>query len=206
MTWDPIKVFLEQKHEYSKRRGAAAGTSLLRGKPIPFTTWLDVRMFGRKFLAETKGHPIDATEGWKNTWATAMAQAYGGEGVSGSFLDSVGNWKASFPHARLIMRDGPFAGTAEYSRIFSSDRCRNEVYPWNEAFWAYGQRFAIARSAIGSLPGNWKMLRDTFVDAFSALLPDIPGFPKMPDFTKMMVYGGIGYVAYLGLKAKKGKK
>ena len=175
MSWDTIKVFIDAKKAYVGMRGAVRGTGLVPvSKAVPRTTWGDVLNFGTTFLSQTRGAQLGSNETLEQCidrlsdqpwYLTAVEESIARDQctkhITGSYLGARAQWQSWQPMEMAGGLTGALKVVARY----------DDVYPWNEQFWGYGSRYAIARSAAGSLPGQWYW----GVDAVKDALDELPG-------------------------------
>lgn len=172
MSFDPVKAFIDQKRTYAETRGTGQGGGGTGYYPL--TTTMDAFVFSRSFFRETQ----KTEDGILERGSQALASVFGA-GPTRSYENAVKAWKATWPSVIEAMV--------------------KPTAPWwdNQRFWAYGSQYSIARSAIGSVPGHWEMLKDSVEEVAKDRFNDIVG---LVDWSKWLGYGLLGYIGYRAIR------
>ena len=221
---------------YSTGLTGPSGQALLPpSQMVPKTTYGDVVNFGIKFLAWTSNdeiHRCTAEQMREMDYDPAMTldqllqspflTALERPVVAGvieskcskpyvettSFQRARDAFVDSMPMAKLYAQ----SPTAGVSAVLAGKIASREIYPYNEEFWGYGSRYAIARSAAGMVPSNTALfmqsisesideLPSTIKNAMKAVVPDvpmpsIPGFGMFGELIKWSLILGGGYLLW----------
>lgn len=219
LTFDAVQEFHKYKREYLRARGATKSTGSIKvagghplmvpGQLIPKTTWGDVTAFSVRYIAATSNSAIRSCineygSGWDTVASIAMCGTTFVE--TPMFNSALSNWIKWNPVMRIIDEFGYSYG----GNLVLKQRVQaKEIYPYNEEFWGYGARYAIARSAAGvvrsrseimseSISEAAKELPETLKRAAAAVVPNIPfPIPSLGSLATMMKWGTIAGGAYL---------
>ena len=207
---------------YSTGLPGPSGQALMPpSQMVPKTTWGDVTNFGIKFLAWTSNDEIhrctskemkelgyDPRMTLDELVASPFLTALERPVVAGMIetqcskpyveTSSFKRAREAFLNAMPVARLYAESPTEGVSATLAGKIASNEVYPYNEAFWGYGSRYAIARSAAGMVPTNAAMflqsvneaideLPTTIKNALKAVVPDVP----MPDIPGFGIFGAL---------------
>ena len=180
MGYDVISQFVNSKSAYTNMRGGQIGSG--------------------KYVLPPKGFP-------HTTWADALLMfssfiQYTDTGEAADFVHTSDfeqakkNWYAASPLGKY--------GLSAFAKVGS-----NEIYPHNEEFWGLGLRYAIARSAAGtvrtrleivkeSIGEAVKELPETLQDAVVTALPvlSVPNLTLVGDLLKWSSIGGGLFMLY----------
>lgn len=192
MSFDANAEFLKYKDAYARLRGYSTGTGLKTttgqkliadSKGFPLTTWGDVYVFYETFMKATD--PLGKYSG-------SSSRIDRGDGFihTESFRVARENWWKTSPIYQADLRYGSGKGVA-YLPALATQR-----YPYNEAFWGYGARYAIARSAAGEVPSSFSLAVDSVKEsskdlwgAASGLIPKLPNLYPIATIVKWSVIG-----------------
>ncbi len=233
MAFDIVKEFINAKTRFGDARGRSVpigklhevtGQALIDpSKAVPNTTWGDVFLLGSAFLAYAD--PSTRTE------CIAQYRAEGkSKGDAGALCSFIGHPHADFVHTKsykrakkLFEKRQPLdiltkkhGGDIFAASIELTDKItRNEIFPFNEEFWGYGMRYAIARSAAGVVPTRFEIaiesikeaiaeLPETLRKAVSAVIPSLPSLSPIADIIKWgSIGGGLFLLYWYVLRPKK---
>jgi len=210
--FDAVLEFNRQKSRFAATRGVATATGLKTstgqlliptGKAVPRTTWQDVTTFGLAFLGRTSNRAIETC------LKTGSIADCGRPFVeTSSFNRALENWTSTFPMQKLLRT----YALLDVPTVLGLKLRSNEIYPWNEEFWGYGSRYAIARSAAGEVPGQFDIAIESIKEAVQELPANIakvvdavtPDLKPAIDLTRWLTIGAaVGLAWYVAAKWKR---
>lgn len=226
MSFDPVAQFMNAKNAFANARGVDpprgvrhtdSGQPLIAAsKAVPRTTWGDVFLFGQSF--RTWADPsrdgcveLLKKEGRGEDEARVMCKF--GSHPHANFVHT-----AHYKHADKLWKEWqPLQVLAESRGTFGAARDlaakirTPATYPFNEEFWGYGARYAIARSAAGVVRTRFEILvesvgeaiaeapetiRNALASAASAaasVVPDFSGTVRLLKWTSIVGGGALLY-------------
>ncbi|MCJ7752706.1 MAG: hypothetical protein MUQ65_16735 [Armatimonadetes bacterium] len=176
MTFDPVSMFIGTKRDFAALRGTGPGPN---NTYYPLTTTMDAFVFSRDFFDATQ----KSEDGILEKGAQELATRFGA-GPTQSYANAVAAWKATWPSVwdAMAKSQDPF---------------------WNnQMFWEQGIRYAIARSALGSVPGHWDMLVDSVAESAADLVDKVKAVLPRVDWWKWGAYGLGGYLVFQALSTR----
>ncbi len=234
MSFDPVAQFMNAKNAFASSRGVDpprgvthvdSGQPLIAGsKAVPRTTWGDVFLFGSSFRTWADPSRVGCVELFKKE----------GRGDAGSVLCKFGRHPhADFVHTQHYKHADALWKEWQPLNILSESRgaiaAANElatkirtpaVFPFNEEFWGYGARYAIARGAAGAVrtrfeilvesvgeaiveaPGHVVEALESAASAAASLVPDFSGTVKLLKWSSILGGGALLYWYVLKPKPK----
>lgn len=235
MTFDPVRQFIEAKNAFAAERGADpplgkthedSGQPLVaHPKAVPRTTWGDVFLFGSSFRAWADPSPSQCRDLFKangTSDAEAKVRCQFGGHPHADFVHTKhykradALWSEWQPFNILFESRNAFDATVELTAKLKT----SAVYPFNEEFWGYGVRYAIARSAAGVVQTRFEIAVESIkesvqelpetvaapfiaaAEAASNLIPDLSGSIKLLKWTSILGGGALLYWYVLKPKAR----
>lgn len=206
-----------------RERGASTGTGkrhvrsnqplIAASKGFPLTTWADVIVFYDSFMQYTDPTPKQCIQQLRKQgktaqqaeflcWSDALGASARGFVHTKDFERDKAYWKSWSPYAKGEELSGR-PGNATAGITYAMTKIpTNEIYPFNEEFWGYGNRYAVARSAAGVVPGKLDIAVEATVEAIqelpttiknsiAAVVPKIP-IPNLSAVADFIKWGSIG--------------
>ncbi len=238
MSFDPVAQFINAKNAFTNARGADPPSGVAHedsGQPlvspsklVPRTTWGDIFLFGSSFRTwadPSRGagcRELYEKDGMDTGEAKARCVLTGHPHAdfvhTAHYKRAAALWRAWQPLDVLSASRGPIGAAGDLtSKILTPT-----VYPFNEEFWGYGVRYAIARSAAGVVKSRFEILvesvseaieeaPDLVVDALESaanaaagLVPDFSGTIKLLKWSTLL--GGGALLYWYGLRPKRPKQ
>ena len=183
MSFDPALEFITAKNKFADARGvdppkgllhADSGQPIIAGsKAVPRTTWGDVFLFGRGFRIWADPNHADCV---------SLRKAEGASSHLAQTLCVFGHPHAQFVHTKEYKRAdklweqwnpfnilsksvGPYSAATELTTKLLTP----VVFPFNEEFWGYGLRYAIARGGAGAVPSRFQIAVESVVESVAEL-------------------------------------
>lgn len=213
MGFDAVKVFTDYKIAYGKSRGyQTAGNA----KGFPLTTWGDAFVFYSVFMAATDPTLAECAgilmksmspQGAGRLCSSADPRNPMVFNHTTSFNAAKIAWQNVSPLVKAAALRGVSANTVDGKAVAYLELvnriAKQERYPYNEQFWSLGSRYAIARSAAGTVPGEFSFAVEAVEDQLGAigkglknLLPSLPNLSLVADIVRWSVIGGVSLAAW----------
>lgn len=218
--FDAVKKFDELRREYMRLRGAFKSGGVIRTPsgqllmpqytPVPKTTWGDCISFSTRYLAATSNEIIKQcirkyshSGGWEDVGTVLGCGTTFYE--SPAYKTALARWEAWTPMAQTLKRYGSTYGGQVILKAAIESK---EIYPYNEQFWGYGQRYAIQRQAgglvlspaevfSGGIEAAATAVKKTLGNVANAVKDVVPSLPDLSWLGQAMKWGTIAGGAYL---------
>lgn len=158
MAVDIVNEFIRMQDGYRRLRGGRPSTGVKHprsGQPLvlpntefPRTTWADVFVVKQHLQKYSEPNQLQCAELWSKHkgWDHARATSFCLWAKPFNFVKT-----AKYKDARSRFASATPLPKAGWITVLSK-LGRNEEYPYNEEFWGYAKRYAIARDAAGEVP------------------------------------------------------
>jgi hypothetical protein len=165
MSYDPTKVFVDAETKFGNARGWANPAGIIMNGQrlippplkVPQTTWGDVFAFGANFLNYTDPDTSYCKQFAGSKYATCMERRV--RYPNTEFDRAKANWETWQPIKSMEKQFGFYQALAKLVER------QDQIYPFNEQFWGLGRRYAIARSAYGSVQSPFSMAIESLAEA-----------------------------------------
>ena len=178
---DVISEFLKAKQRFIDVRGAERSYKSPT-KLIPKTTWADAMMFGPSFVSWAEKESFNSTAQYRRAKAT---------------------FEGMFPHNILWEQYGYLWGAELESK-------KDQVFPYNQAFWDAAYQYALSRSSLGFVQSGFDIAIESVKEAVQELPETIAGaydsvveaveksVPSLDPLARLVKWGTIGAIAFAG--------